>query len=267
MFLSEPNRTNYDLNFSVFGIPVRVHPAFLVLPVVLGASLLRDPEYNAGLILIGLIAIFFVSVLVHELGHSLAFRYYGLPSRIVLYWMGGLAIPESASSFGAPRRSGLTPNQQIVVSLAGPGMGFLLAALLVGLVYAIGGQILYEQDGVFPILFADLSQSALGSSPYLRLISLMVYVGLFANIFINVLNLVPVFPLDGGQVLRQIFLQTDTVNGLRHSIIVSIVVAIAIAVYSFMTSDQFIAFFFGFMAWSNYMTLQQMNPWSGSRPW
>ena len=267
MFLREPNRTRYDLNFWVFGIPVRVHPAFLIMPVVLGSSLLRDPEYNAGIILVCLIGIFFVSVLVHELGHALAFRHYGIPSRIVLYWMGGLAIPDSGPSWKPVRRPGLTPNRQIVVSLAGPGMGFLLAALLVALIYGVGGSVIYEQSGIFPLLFADLSDSVLANSPHLRLIYLLVYVSLFANIFINILNLMPVYPLDGGQVLRQILFQVDMVNGLRNSIIVSVIVAVGIAVYSLMTGDRFLAFFFGFMAWSNYTTLQQMNPWGGSRPW
>ena len=92
-------------------------------------------------------------------------------------------------------------------------------------------------------------------------------VTLFANVFINVLNLAPVFPLDGGQVARQLFLRYDAYNGIRYSMIFSMVVAILIAVLNFQ-HDRFIALFFGFMAWSNYMTLQQMSGgMGGGRSW
>ena len=100
MFLSEPGRTSYDLEFSCFGFPVRVHPAFFIMPLLLGRGLIT-PEVNTGVGLVLVTAIFFVSILVHELGHALAFRYYGLPSRIVLYWMGGLAIPDSGNVWGS----------------------------------------------------------------------------------------------------------------------------------------------------------------------
>mgnify|MGYP000965581192 FL=1 len=94
MFLSEPGRTGYDLNFSCFGFPVRVHPAFFIMPLLLGNGLIT-PAVNQGVGLLVVTGIFFVSILIHEIGHAVAFRYFGIPSRIVLYWMGGLAIPES----------------------------------------------------------------------------------------------------------------------------------------------------------------------------
>ena len=136
MFLSEPGKTPYDLNFNLLGFPCRVHPAFFVLPVLFGAGL-GSGEINAGVGILLMAVVFFISILVHELGHALAFRYYNIPSRVVLYWMGGLAIPDSGGWRGARSRA-LTPEQQIVVSGAGPAAGLLLALVAALLLVSVG---------------------------------------------------------------------------------------------------------------------------------
>lgn len=258
MFLSEPGRTGYDLEFSLFGFPVRVHPAFFIMPVLLGRGLITS-EVNTGVGLVLVMGIFFVSILIHELGHAVAFRYYGLPSRIVLYWMGGLAIPDSGNVWGNQSRgSSLTSNQQIVISFAGPAFGFLLAAMMVGVVYLLGGQII-KVDGMIPILLPDFRAT---NFPVRGTLFIVCFGGIMLNIFLNLLNLVPIYPLDGGQIARQIMVQMDSSNGIRNSIILSIACAVLIAVFSLMNQDRFLAFFFGFMAWSNYQSLQQ---YGGSR--
>ncbi len=270
MLLSEPPRTQYDINFSIFGFPVRVHPAFFVMPLLLGAGFLSDPRMNAGVTLIVLIVVFFLSILVHELGHALAFRYFGQHSRVVLYWMGGLAIPDSGlgGSWGPRSNVSLTPNQQIIVSLAGPFAGFLFAGLLIGMVIVSGGAMQFSWSRLMPDIFPDLRNSYFGGSDAMNL---FVFVSIWANIFINLMNLAPVYPLDGGQVARQLFIQSDTWNGVKYSIVLSIVVAALIALVSFAQGDRFLGFFFGFMAWSNYMAFQQMGGGfgggGGGRPW
>lgn len=271
MFLSEPGTTNYDLNFSMFGFPVRVHPAFFIMPLLLGAPFLQSPDVNAGVALLTLMAVFFVAVLVHELGHAFAFRYFGIESRVVLYWMGGLAIPDRGNSWSQPTAS-LNPRQQIVVSLAGPIFGFLLAALLVGMVMAIGGTVRLGWLGIIPM---PISYMPDGGVPDALLVPLSLFfkIGIFANIFLNILNLAPVYPLDGGQVARQVFVINDPWNGVRYSVMLSILAGGLVALMSFMSGDRFIGFFFGFMAWSNYMSLQQMGGggygggYGGGRPW
>ena len=91
MFLfQEPPPTQYDLRFTVAGIPVRVHPLFWLIALLLGAA--GDP-----LLLPAWVLVIFVSILIHELGHALAFRRVGQDSRIVLHMAGGLTIPESVS--------------------------------------------------------------------------------------------------------------------------------------------------------------------------
>lgn len=272
MFLSEPGQTTYDINFSFLGFPVRVHPAFFILPLFLGKGMvpiatMADPEgmnMGAGLVLVA--AIFFVSILIHELGHAVAFRYYGISSRIVLYWMGGLAIPGGSggnwgSSWGnrQSRASSLKPNQQIVVSLAGPVFGFLLAAVLVGIVYLVGGHVILNDLNVIPLPQPELGGTFLaGNGPAI----VVLWGGIFLNIILNLFNLVPVYPLDGGQVARQLMIQMDPQDGPRNSIYLSIAAAVLLALFCFSMRQQYMAFFMGFMAWSNYQTLQRFT-----RPW
>lgn len=260
MFLSEPGRTNYDINFNLFGFDVRVHPAFFVMPLLLGSSFLRGE--NAGVNLLVLTTVFFISILVHELGHAFAFRYYGQPARIVLYWMGGLAIPDSGGGAWAPRLSTpLNHYQQIVVSAAGPIFGFLLAALLIGVVYAMGGSVLINSSDFIPV-FVPIFENASHA------VWLFFSIGIWVNVFFNILNLAPVYPLDGGQISRQLFEINDGFNGTRNSFLLSVIAGAAIALLSFTSGDRFIGFFFGFMAWSNYMTLQQIGGgFGGGRRW
>ena len=259
MFLSEPGQTAYDINFSFLGFPVRVHPAFFILPLLLGRNLVRDMNMGVGLILVA--ALFFVSILIHEIGHAVAFRYYGIPSRIVLYWMGGLAIPgSSGGSWGNQQRAfSLNSNQQIVVSLAGPIFGFLLAAALVGVVYLAGGHIELIKPGAIPLPRLHLAETVFaGNAPA----AMVLWGGIVLNIFLNLLNLIPIYPLDGGQVARQMMIQMDPNDGPRNSIYLSIGVAVLLALFCFSIGDRFLGFFMGFMAWSNYQTLQRF-----SRPW
>ncbi len=257
MLLSEPGRTDYDINFTVFGFPIRTHPAFFIMPILLGRGLIL-PDINTGVGWLLLIAIFWVSILIHELGHAFAYKYFGLPCRIVLYWMGGLAIADSGAGVWGRQggRNSLDSNQRIVVSLAGPVFGFLLAAVLWALVYAVGGQVLVNRAGMIPIPVPILEGTIFAGK---SAILMVIWGGIILNIFLNVLNLFPIFPLDGGQALQQLMVQMDSSNGLRNSIYVSIATAILVAVFSFQSGDRFLGFFFGFMAFSNYQMLQQLG--------
>ncbi len=250
MILNEPGRTHYDLSFYLFGFNVRVHPGFFILPFVFGAGFASD--FNPGVAILTFILVFFVSILVHELGHSIAFRYYGIPSRIVLYWFGGLAIPES--TWGS--RRGLSSNQQIIVSLAGPIAGFMLAALVAIVVVLLGGRLVPIMDGIFPMLLPDFSTTSIFENDALVL---FFHIALFCNIFWNILNLAPVFPLDGGQVAREIFQQMDYQNGIRNSLILAVVASAVLAIMGFATDHRMMGILFAVLGFSNYMTLQQMS--------
>ena len=126
MFLTEPPRTEYDLNFNFFGFHVRAHPFFFLVSLLFGRNLVWAPGINTGVAVTMGVVVFFVSILIHELGHSLAHRRYGFSSRIVLYAMGGMAIPDSRG-----RNVRISHLQSIVISLAGPVAGFLLAIVFI----------------------------------------------------------------------------------------------------------------------------------------
>ena len=123
--LVEPERTAYDLRFRVLRFPVRVHPWFWIVAALMGS---RTLDMGAQFLLMW-VAVVFVSILVHELGHAVAFRRFGSDADIVLYSFGGLAIPTSFVT-GRARR--------IAVSLAGPVAGFVLGALVYGSNLAFG---------------------------------------------------------------------------------------------------------------------------------
>ena len=74
MLLNEPAPSSGDLHFSLLRIPVRVHPMFWVLSLILGVSGSNDRDLRP--IIVWVVAVF-VSVLVHEMGHALTIRALG----------------------------------------------------------------------------------------------------------------------------------------------------------------------------------------------
>ncbi len=208
---------------------------------------------NVGVGMLLMAGLFFVSILVHELGHALAFRYYGLPSRIVLYWLGGLAIPDSGNAWSSQTNRSLTSNQHIVVSLAGPALGVALGILIIGVVYAMGGRVELIQGGMLPVLVPVFAEANFSVS---RTLFFALFAGIQLNVLYNLLNLVPIYPLDGGQVARQVMTQMDSSNGVRNSIILSMACAILIAVFCLVNEARIMAFFCGYLAYTNYQQLQ-----------
>ncbi len=145
MMLQTPERSPYDLNFQFLGFPVRVTWTFWLVAAALGYSHAQSIDYLYGevyaepnatpgkaALLAVWIGVMFVSILVHELGHTLAFRYFGIQSQIVLYHFGGLAIPDSFTSWRGARTRRVSAVEQLVISAAGP-----VAQLLLGLLVAV----------------------------------------------------------------------------------------------------------------------------------
>lgn len=233
--------TNYDLNFKIGDIPVRVHPLFWLVTLLLGA--------NSGLagILIWVVVVFF-SILVHELGHVLAMRMYGQDGSILLHAGGGLAIP---TSYGWGRgRGGLTRQEQIIVSLAGPLAGFMVAAVVLGIVYLVGGVILMD----WLLFIIPLPQAFLPTAGFV--VNVFIQMMLWVNIFWGLINLLPIYPLDGGQVARQLFAGADPWDGVRKSLILSLVAAGVMALVGLVyLGSVYMALLFGFLAFQSYQSL------------
>lgn len=240
-----PTPTRYDLRFSVAGIPVRVHPLFWVISFLFGFSA------NNLLYTFLWMLVVFVSILIHELGHAFAFRRYGLRSSIILHFAGGLTVPESMSWGSTWANIALTPRQEIFISLAGPFAGFLFAALVIGGVVASGGTI--GLDSRLGIPLPSTAMLPFGGI----LLSVFATMLLFVNIFWGLINLVPVYPLDGGNVSRYLLLQYDPRDGIRKSLWVSVIAGGIMAVVGLVAfGSVYIALLFGLLAFQSYQSLQ-----------
>jgi hypothetical protein len=93
VYLFEPARTQFDLNFNLFGIHVRVHPMFWLVTAILGWDF-QDPQGGMKYVALWVVVVF-ISILIHEMGHVLMGRIFGSDGHIVLYGFGGLAIGSS----------------------------------------------------------------------------------------------------------------------------------------------------------------------------
>ena len=237
--------TRYDLNFSIAGIPVRVHPLFWLVALLLGSSgaLIQIPIW---------IIVLFASILIYELGHAFALRGFGVNSQIVLHFAGGLTIPETAPWGSGWARVSPSPNQEIVISLAGPFTGFIFASLVMLGVVASGGTLITSKLlGFLPLPLTALMP--FGGT----VLSIFVTMLLWVNIFWGLINLLPVFPLDGGQVARNILIQVDPRDGVRKSLWVSVVTGGILAILGLIAfRSVFMALLFGFLAFQSFQALQ-----------
>jgi Zn-dependent protease len=174
------------LSFRLGKIPVRIQPSFLLVAVLFS---LASNDVATVLVLVGIV---FVSVMLHELGHAAMGLAFGLQPQIELHGMGG------TTSWSTPKP--LSTARRILISLAGPGAGFLVAAFVY---FGLGPR-------VFP-------PTPLGEIAYEYL--------LFVNFTWGLANLAPMLPLDGGNVMLQVLNVLTGGRGERAARIVSIVVA------------------------------------------
>lgn len=247
MLLIEPPRTQADLHFRLFGFPVRVSPGFW-----LGAALLGWGASDGGdptLLLVWISAVF-VSIVIHELGHALAFRRTGTAAHIVLYHFGGLAIPDREFSTGFSRSRTDRPTNRLLISFAGPAAQLTVASLL------MAGLMVSGHSVPFGGFVADLL--ALPPGAAVEPVTLRAFVAyfLYVNVYWALFNLLPILPLDGGQIARDLFLLWDRADPVRHSLILSAATAAILAVLAFRAGDSYLGIMLGMLAFSSYSALQ-----------
>ncbi len=169
----------------IFGIPVQIHWSFALLflfVIYVGKS--RDASWtNIAIFGLIIIALFFC-VLLHEFGHALSARYYGIKTHdITILPIGGVARLD-----GLPEK----PLHEFVVALAGPAVNLVIYALIALFLY-ISNSFSYSLSD----LFSEESDKLI-TSPALNFLETMMK----ANCMLVVFNMIPAFPMDGGRVLR-----------------------------------------------------------------
>ncbi len=161
----------------IAGIGVYVHWSFLILPLLIAGSALSSGSGIAAAVeaVLFVLAIF-GCVLLHELGHALMARQFGIGTRsITLLPIGGVANLDRM-----PRR----PLHELAVAVAGPAVNVAIAGLLVVVLITVG------------TLSTMFSTAAISQSFLMQL--------LWANVALVVFNMLPAFPMDGGRVLRSL---------------------------------------------------------------
>ncbi len=188
------------------------------------------------------VAVVFVSILVHEMGHAIVQRYFGGHPWITLYSFGGLA-----SCNDCDRR----PRSQILISLAGPFAGFFLAAFVVAVLFA-----LQRLEGI------HLSWMPIEWERFHSTADVVVFYLLFVNIVWGLVNLLPIYPLDGGQIARQLFTMWNVRTGTVLSLQLSAGAAVLVTAYAALKGDFFLALMFGFLAYGSFQAIQfYRNHW------
>ena len=169
MALSPTKRSLWTWNLGrIAGIPIRMHLTLLILLAwIAGTYAITGAGFSATALGVALVMAIFVVIVVHELGHALVARRYGIGTRdIMLLPIGGIAslerIPEK-------------PTQELAVALVGPAINLVLAA----------------------VLYAFLPATTVGSYGH-TIVKQLVYI----NVGLAVFNLIPAFPMDGGRALR-----------------------------------------------------------------
>ena len=202
-------------SFNLFAIPVRVEPWFWLTMTLLGYSIYSNRPVTFTLIFV---MAGFISILVHEMGHALMVRKFKQPTEITLHGFGGYAT----YPIGV-----LSRTQSFLVTAAGPGLQILLALLLITL------------WKIIPIPPESLLN---------HLINNLVGV----SIFWAILNCIPVYPMDGGQMMAAVL-------GPRREhlvYLISVFLAVFIGIASFLINFLVLPILMALFAWQNWQMYQ-----------
>lgn len=215
------------LHFRLFGFPIVVHWIFWVSMALLGGAISASTPEAMQRLLMW-IAAGFVSIVIHELGHAFTMRHYGdRHVSIVLYAFGGLAQGSR----------GLTRRQDFFVSGAGP-----FAQIAAGVLMWWVSDLVSPGPGLLRAFMSSF---------------------MFVSFFWAVLNLFPIIPLDGGHICRAVL----GPRRVRLALGISLVCAVAGAVFSLQWGGIFAPLFFGMFAFNNWKELQGQPqvPWMMGR--
>lgn len=214
----------------LLGIPVRIHLLFFVTALFVWQGF-RGAEVGFATLPIS-VFIVLQAVLMHELGHALVGRAYGLEPRIELMLFMG------QTSWATGRN--LSPGKSILMSFAGPFVGLVMGGI--ALAFALG---LPEGS----LLFTDPE-----ATPTLLQWTLSAFI--FVNLIWSIYNLFPILPLDGGNILAAFFQLFSPEHGVRFARYVSLLVIAALMLLALALQAVFLAAFLAFFAFINVQALR-----------
>ena len=205
------------IRFTLFGVPVSIHPALWLTLAFLGGALWITSVVDALCVLLFIISAFVV-LLAHEMGHALVGRRLGggEPS-VYLAWLGGDCTNETAR---------LTRLQGCVMTAAGP-----LGSLMVGVLgYVAMGVYIgdFQRATLYACSFGlgQLPAEAVMAHPPLAMFLFFFLIEI--SCWWTALNTLPIFPLDGGQIMQGLSKsrsQTHAVS-LAAAVIMALVAAV-----------------------------------------
>ncbi|MBK8555366.1 MAG: site-2 protease family protein [Lewinellaceae bacterium] len=227
--------------FTMFGIPVHLHWSFgLIFLYALYIGYANSMDFLGTMWVMIFFISLFACVLLHEYGHSLTARRYGVQTQdIILTPIGGIARLE---------RMPEKPVQEFLVAIAGPMVNVVIAFLMLLL-----GMLLYQGDNWQLFTWAleqhispELQESAdvfeetgLATSWFLYFFTLL----LITNLGLVVFNLIPAFPMDGGRIFRSLLaMRIGRVKATQVASIVGQVIAGLFVLYGFYAGAYTLAF-------------------------
>jgi Zn-dependent protease/CBS domain-containing protein len=195
----------------LFGVDVRLHLTFLLLPMFVFWMDYSAHQGNAnGSHDMALVAIILACVAAHEAGHMLAARRMGMvPKAVILLPLTGVTLYDE-SRLEKPQPAALLWKREIRLALVGPIVSLALGAFFAGVLIAIG------------------RGGELGKWPFLQAANLPKSL-VWANFYLAALNLMPAYPLDGGRILRALFSRNyDSSAATRRAVSISNAIAMVL---------------------------------------
>src|SRR5579863_9768942 len=196
----------------LFGVEVRLHLTFLILPLFVFWT-----EYNAhgsanGPRDLALVGIVLACVAAHEIGHMLVARRYGLiPKAVILLPLSGVTVFDETHA-EKPASGAAAWKQEVRIALTGPLVNIVLAMIAAGIIFAI------------------VPEANLWNLPFFQPRNLPRSL-VWANLYLAGLNLLPAYPLDGGRILRAFFARTiDPSAATRRAVSISHALAMMLMV-------------------------------------
>jgi Zn-dependent protease len=223
-----------EWNFHLFGIEVRVKFWFWFATLLFCGNM----DTKSALVWV---AVCFVSILLHEFGHVIAYRLFGTDGYAVLYGFGGLAVPDQGIQGTLA---------QFVVSMAGPIAGFCLGGVVMAVAYVFGARVHIGWHMFLPTFSAwpDLNPNNIARLQSTYLWYVLVNDLLYVNFYWGLVNLLPVLPLDGGHASRAVCERRDPYNGKRTSLLISAIAGALMALAGVLAGNLYIILLFGFLA-------------------